>query len=414
MQPEILLDLSRLIWSADRKTPTGIERVELVHALHLIGSAGSRFHFSAITPWRGLGLLSRSTAVRFIKALDQLWRSGDAGSSRQVVRLARKLKRSLVPGTEAALSDKMGRVQAPIIYLLLSHHHLDRPELIERIKARTGARFVALIHDIIPLHYPEYGRPGEAKRHAKRMETVARLADGIIHNSASTQDMFQPFLNQAERDVPSIVAHLGIHLPHAPTFPVPGEIPSFVYIGTVEPRKNHLLLLHLWRRFAEMRLNLMPKLVIIGRRGWENENIVDMLERCAAIHPHIEEHSDLADEDVLPLLASARALLLPSFAEGYGLPLAEALGLGVPALCSDLPALREIGGDVPEYLDPLDGVGWQAAILDYTQPDSHRRRAQLDRLAGWSPPLWDTHLTLVDGLLETVARGVKPLPAARR
>ena len=71
---------------------------------------------------------------------------------------------------------------------------------------------------------------------------------------------------------------------------------------------------------------------------------------------------------MVPLLRGARALLLPSFAEGFGFPVIEALQLGVPALCSDIAALRETGGAVPEFLDPLDGPGWHQAMLDYAAP----------------------------------------------
>jgi glycosyltransferase involved in cell wall biosynthesis len=88
--------------------------------------------------------------------------------------------------------------------------------------------------------------------------------------------------------------------------------------------------------------------------------------------------------------------LLPSFAEGFGFPLVEALQLGVPALCSDIPALRETGGEVAEYLDPLDGPGWRAAILDYAASPSPRREAQLARLSQWQRPCWDRHFAMVD------------------
>ena len=91
--------------------------------------------------------------------------------------------------------------------------------------------------------------------------------------------------------------------------------------------------------------------------------------------------------------------------------------LGVPVLCSDLPALREVGGGVPDYLDPLDGPGWRRAILDYAGPDSPRRAAQLDRLRGWQAPDWETHFTLVEEMLERVtgapAPHRPPLPAAQ-
>jgi glycosyltransferase involved in cell wall biosynthesis len=98
---------------------------------------------------------------------------------------------------------------------------------------------------------------------------------------------------------------------------------------------------------------------------------------------------------------------MPSFAEGYGLPVAEALSAGTPVLCSDLASLREVGQQVPEYLDPLDGPAWQRAIVDYSEPDSPRRRAQLDRLAVWRAPSWDAHFAIVDGLIERICGSTK-------
>jgi glycosyltransferase involved in cell wall biosynthesis len=91
--------------------------------------------------------------------------------------------------------------------------------------------------------------------------------------------------------------------------------------------------------------------------------------------------------------------LLASFAEGFGLPVIEALAHGVPVLCSDLPALRESGGGVPDYLDPADPVAWHAVIVDYLA-DSPRRRTQLGRLALWRAPRWYEHFAVVDQLLD--------------
>jgi glycosyltransferase involved in cell wall biosynthesis len=118
----------------------------------------------------------------------------------------------------------------------------------------------------------------------------------------------------------------------------------------------------------------------------------------------VEEHNQVSDLQMRDLLLGARALLLPSFAEGYGLPLAEALGLGIPALCADLPALREVGLDVPEYLDPLDGPRWMTCVREYSLPSSPRRAAQLMRLAAWRPPTWIAHMTSVVGLIGEIAQ----------
>jgi glycosyltransferase involved in cell wall biosynthesis len=82
------------------------------------------------------------------------------------------------------------------------------------------------------------------------------------------------------------------------------------------------------------------------------------------------------------------------------MPLVEALASGAPVIASDLPAFREIAGDIPEYLDPLDGMGWLARIEAYADSNSMERTAQLERMEGFVPPAWSTHFDAVERLLE--------------
>jgi len=138
----------------------------------------------------------------------------------------------------------------------------------------------------------------------------------------------------------------------------------------------------------------LPRLVIVGRRGWENEQVIDMLERCPGLKGHVEEVNHASDEHVHALLRGARALLLPSFAEGYGMPVAEALSVGTPVICSDLQALHEAGGPVPDFLDPLDGPGWAACILDHASAGP-KHHAQMQRMRAWRPPSWHDHITIL-------------------
>ena len=192
------------------------------------------------------------------------------------------------------------------------------------------------------------------------------------------------------------VALLGTEpLPAAEPFAEADGRPYFVCLGTIEPRKNHLLLLNLWRHLAQtLEAGSVPRLIVIGRRGWENEQVVDMLERCPALKGHVEELNGCSDARMASLLRGARALLMPSFAEGYGMPVAEALSVGTPVICSDLPALREAGGEAPDYLSPLDGPGWQALILDHAGRGP-LHAAQMQRLPRWHAPGWNEHIAIV-------------------
>ena len=130
-----------------------------------------------------------------------------------------------------------------------------------------------------------------------------------------------------------------------------------------------------------------PHLLLIGKRGWKNEQVLDLLNRCPSLQGVVREHNALPDQEVARLLKGARALLFPSFGEGYGLPLTEALSLGVPAICSDIPVFREVGNGVPTYLDPLDGLGWKKAVEAFVGDDL-RREAQCAVLRDWYAPGW--------------------------
>ena len=187
-----------------------------------------------------------------------------------------------------------------------------------------------------------------------------------------------------------VTALLGVDPLPDPPDRAPSGPPAFVVLGTIEPRKNHLLLLNIWRQFAEeLPPGNIPQLHIVGRRGWENENIVDILDRAPFMGRHVFERGFLPDGDLRDLLTGARALLFPSFAEGFGFPLAEACQLGVPAICSDLPVYREFIDTGPIYLDPLDGPGWKNAIITLS------KRAKHDKTTQRQLPAWRDHFEAV-------------------
>jgi glycosyltransferase involved in cell wall biosynthesis len=266
---------------------------------------------------------------------------------------------------------------------------------------RHGARPLFFVHDLIPITHPEYCRPGERARHARRMDNVLDLAAGVVANSQATLDGLAHYARATGKPMPpAAVAWLAPGLAMPPAAARPPGPPYFVALGTIEPRKNHILLLQLWRRLVERLGAAAPRLLIVGQRGWECENAVDLLERCETLRGFVTEVAGCADAELAAYLRHAQALLFPSFAEGYGLPLVEALALGVPAIASDLPAFREIAGDVPEYIDPLDGKHWGEAIEEFSAPASLARAAQLRRMAGFKVPTWKEHFSIVDEFME--------------
>jgi glycosyltransferase involved in cell wall biosynthesis len=237
----IALDLSRLLSRAGFATPTGIDRVELAYALHLLAS-GNEHCFAAINAFGAIAALPREGAARFVEMLEAMWRGGAAPEEAQEIKaLAWRLRRAALFAT-GALQTRL-RADPDPVYLLVSHSHLDHARSIARLKQASAARFVCLTHDLIPLDYPEYTSRAQTGRHRRRIATVAALADAVLVNSMATK---RTLTRRLERELPIAVAPLGLNL--AAGQPESAERPYFVCLGTMEPRKNHTLLLDIWQR----------------------------------------------------------------------------------------------------------------------------------------------------------------------
>lgn len=405
-EAEIILDVSRLLSRAFHPSPTGIDRVEFVYARELLERIPDRLSFAAVHPAGGYyGRLSSSAVRQFLAFTASKWRNAALAEAEEGAGRA-----AIVRHMFATRPRPVPRGERARIYLQVSPHHLDDPEMVGAILRAEGAKFVTLAHDIIPLSHPEYARPGGAHEHRKRVRTIDSYASGIIGNSQATLDALAPHIGGGLAGRITTVAHFGADAPDI--FGVRGEDvptrPYFVYISTIEPRKNHLLLLNVWRRLVEELGDAAPVLVLVGRRGWENENVIDILERADMLRDHVIEAGEVSDTRMQALVANARAMVMPSFVEGFGMPVVEALCAGVPVLCSDIGAHREVGGNAPDYIDPLDGIGWMRAIRAYADRDSPQRADQVRRIADWHAPTWSAYFDTVMTLIEDVTVTARP------
>lgn len=422
IQRPTAFDLTRLVTRLRHTSPSGIDRVDLAYAHAVLDGPGEGV--GVISTAFGPRVLARDEARAVVAAVEAGWvedrpahedpayarlaarlgagaggpvpapRRGASGRERRLIQ-ARTVARIL------ARSRSLSALPQDSLYLHTSHLRLDRPGRFDWLYDRRDVRAAFFVHDVIPISHPEYGRDGEAARHETRMRTIGRHAAAILVNSKDTgRRTLSLFEGWGFPKPPVAVGHLGVE----PAFGRDGarldlREPTFLACGTIESRKNHLLLFQLWRALAERYGAGTPRLVVVGRRGWEAESAIDMLERCPGVRAHVIEASGLSTHGLAALMRSCTALLMPSFTEGYGIPVVEAAASGLPVVASDIPAHREIAEGFALFRDPLDGLGWLAAIESLAEPGSPRRMELAARLEDYGPPDWAGHFAAVEPVL---------------
>ena len=160
------------------------------------------------------------------------------------------------------------------------------------------------------------------------------------------------------------------------------KLPSqyFISVGTLQPRKNISTVIAAHRSLPDAERKHTP-LVIVGRAGWKCEEEIKQIEADAQTGAIIwlQQVSDAA---LLPILKAARALLFPSLAEGFGLPVLEAFAAQVPVITSTTTSLPEVAGDAALAVEPTDVSALREAmrqILDEQALSVALRRQGLAR-----------------------------------
>ena len=276
------------------------------------------------------------------------------------------------------------------IYLNTGHANLtDR--MMRALRKVPGLQIAVMVHDTIPLDYPAFTRQGQAKIFGRKLAVVSRHADAVIHTAASNQRQTEVHLANLGRVPRAVVAPLGVTLATPDPSQLPKDLtleaPYFVTIGTIEPRKNHRLLLDIWDSLAQTGRPL-PRLLILGNRGWADPALLARLDRGV---PGVQVFSGLSDGAMAAVLQGSRALLFPSLAEGFGLPPFEAAGMGIAVVSSNLSVIRDGLLDYPVYLDPSDSYSWMETIIGHSAGE---RPKEMKRV-GVEVPSWEKHFNAV-------------------
>ncbi len=218
-----------------------------------------------------------------------------------------------------------------------------------------------VVHDTFSLQYPEMYTKEDKQIHDDMFRQVTQYAEVLFCNSEYTAQCFRDLLGRTGPIIP---------LPFGPPQPFGEAIPEgwqtyraekvpfqryVLALSTLEPRKNLLRLLEAWDMFCKAHPAGTPNgdlgLVVAGGKGWLFDQILEKVEGMES-RSRVALTGYVPDEFVPPLFRQAELFVLPSITEGFGLPVLEALSIGVPVVCSNGGAVPEVGGDVPIYFDP--------------------------------------------------------------
>ncbi len=399
-QQALILDITRMIRRVGRAA-TGVDRVERAYFEHFLSRSCPVFFLCRTS--LGFVLLDRDGGNALQRRLDGQvpWGAIDRTSrifsrtTPEIKQAESDLRRLCTARTIPLGLAKMLRAHLPdrAAYYNVGHSNLGRLSL-PAIK-RAGVDINVLIHDVIPLEFPQFQRPGTVKTFRKRLLMAQRHATRLVFNSTDTRNRTEAILAQSGTVPPCVVAHLGVTLPKAAgasSLPRPDR-PYFITLGTIEPRKAHGLLLDVWDAMTSDRgPENVPLLLICGARGWNNEAVFKRLDAMPAGAP-VKELPDLDDATIADLLSGSLGLLFPSHAEGFGLPPIEAAALGCPVVCRDLSIYREILGNIPVYAESDDRYLWQS-IVEHLEADDRATSARKNA-DEFVPPEWDDHFNAV-------------------
>ena len=289
---------------------------------------------------------------------------------------ARRWLRALPPGARVARRMGDGLLVAPDIFRVAQvHFDLYRRLLPVRVAGPPGImhwtypvplRLVGwhnlyTVHDVIPLIRPDL-TPIDPARHRRLLAAVAAVSRRVVTVSEAARSDILATLNLPPERV--VDCGQAAEPRPAPTSDLPRGTEAGRYllvVGSVEPRKNIARIL---RAYAASGVAL--PLVIAGPDGIE----AGTLAAAIAATPNVIRLPYLADEAMRATIGHARALLMPSLAEGFGLPVAEAMALGVPVITAKEGALAEVAGGAALAVDPLDEAALAAAIRRIAADDA--------------------------------------------
>ena len=251
-------------------------------------------------------------------------------------------------------------------------------EYLHNICSKDGVKLIAVVYDVIAMMHP-FTTPGPLHLYQRHWVEIGHDAAHIVAISQHSMDTYVRYVCSPNDLNPSLsYAYLPNFLKAREN--EIGETPvdslsthPFVFFcSTIETRKNHQLLLHVWDRLREeIDIEKLPTLVFVGKWGWGTETVRLLVERNWRLRKRVRVLDRISDSELIWLYRHARFTVFPSISEGFGLAAAESLSFGTPVVISTCPALQEAAENLMPAIDPFDMPGWLEEMRRLIVDDSH-------------------------------------------
>lgn len=271
---------------------------------------------------------------------------------------------------------------------------------------KQGVRIVAHIYDIISITHPQYCLERGVYNFMDFIGAHLQYADDIIVNAQATVDELQKLTQRLRISLPIChVVPLGADFAKQEIITeeqVPKNVveavqdrPYILMVGTIEPRKNHKLLLEAYDKgLKEMGYNI----IMAGYMGWNMEEFEQKLESHPDYGKRIFHFTGLDDKAIAFLYQHAKFLAFCSYTEGFGLPIIEAIQRGTPVLAANVPVLREVGGDYCVWFEQ-DDAGELCEAVEQNQKNSQYKKIK-EIIDKYTSVTWRECIDLVSDILK--------------
>lgn len=399
--PTLWVDLTTVLIAFDRpgKRPTGIPRVAMEMALvanETVSLGGSVRYCAWDGALKGFRVVSRGELVErsahamSVSAIPQTTLAGDiarfvaevapgnTGENIDRLRLVQRTIKSTLTSVQriyrrrGELDPRRGLTRQGIFYTPFSNGdiwvnfgcwwHGRNTEALEAIKsAGMDVKTCVLIHDCMPLMYPEYFPIENSRDWQKGLESLRSSTDLYLCNSENTaKDVREAILaGSVERGKVGCM-QLGEQFNKTPleqweideALSFQGVTrPYVLYTSTIEVRKNHALALRAWRQLLRDRGTDIPLLVFVGNWGWKTKDLKDQLNDSNMLDGHVRVLNGISDRSLAALYDGAEFTIFPSLYEGWGLPVRESQLHGKVCLAARNSAIVEAGGELAVYFE---------------------------------------------------------------